>query len=46
MRKAEEAQDVTDLIKPSSLAATLDNISDALFFGRRLSKQDRAAAAR
>jgi len=46
MRKPEEAQDVTDLIKHNSLAATLDNVSDALFFARKLSKQDRAAAAR
>lgn len=35
-----------DLIKPNSLAATLDAVSDALFFEHKLSKQDRARAAK
>ena len=34
------------LVKPSSLAATLDAVNESLFFGRRLTKADRRAAAR
>ena len=34
------------LIKPNSLAATLDNIHDALFIGKAITKTDRAKAAK
>lgn len=34
-----------DLVNPMSLAQTLDNINEALFFGRKLSKKDRQDAA-
>lgn len=34
-----------DLVNPMSLAQTLDNINEALFFGRKLSKKDKEDAA-
>lgn len=34
-----------DLVNPMSLAQTLDNINEALFFGRKLSKKDKENAA-